>query len=137
MAEKIININDTDQMINLFGTYDENINVIQRRYDVVVLSRGTDIKISGSEENVAQAAQAVEALMKIAKTGERVTEQTLRYVTSMVSEGESKQLDNLIGLNSLSFNPVISVPCIGIIVFAISIGISALLNHVPVVKKYM
>ncbi len=97
MAERIINVNDTEQMINLFGTYDENINVIQRNYDVVVISRGTDIKISGSEENVEKAVQAIEAMMKIAKTGERVTGQTLRYVTSMVSDGESKQLDNLIG----------------------------------------
>ncbi len=97
MAEKIISIDNTDQMINLFGTYDENINVIQRQYDVVVLSRGTDIKITGSEANVEKAAKALEALMKIAKTGERVTGQTLRYVTSMVSEGESQQLDNLIG----------------------------------------
>ena len=97
MAEKIISIDNTDQMINLFGTYDENINVIQRQYDVVVLSRGTDIKITGSEANVEKAAKALEALMKIAKTGERVTGQTLRYVTSMVSEGESQQLDNLNG----------------------------------------
>ena len=51
MAERIINVNDTEQIINLFGTYDENINMIQRQYDVVVLSRGTDIKISGSDEN--------------------------------------------------------------------------------------
>ncbi len=97
MAEKVISINDTEQMINLFGTYDENINVLQRQYDVVVLSRGSDIKISGSEENVEKATQAIEALMKISKTGERVTGQTLRYVTSMVTEGETKQLDNLIG----------------------------------------
>ncbi|MGN0621625.1 MAG: PhoH family protein [Porcipelethomonas sp.] len=97
MAEKIINVNDTDQMINLFGTYDENINAVQRQYDVVVLSRGTDVKISGSEENVERAAQAIEALMKISKTGERVTGQTIRYVTSMVSDGETGQLDNLLG----------------------------------------
>ena len=70
MAEKVININDTEQMINLFGAYDENINTIQRQYDVVVLSRGSDIKISGNEENVNKAAQAIEALMKISKTGE-------------------------------------------------------------------
>ena len=86
MAEKVININDTEQMINLFGAYDENINTIQRQYDVVVLSRGSDIKISGNEENVNKAAQAIEALMKISKTGERVTGQTIRYVTSMVSD---------------------------------------------------
>lgn len=97
MAEKVININDTEQMINLFGTYDENINTIQRQYDVVVLSRGTDIKISGNEENVNKAVKAIEALMKISKTGERVTGQTIRYVTSMVSDGSAEQLDNLIG----------------------------------------
>lgn len=97
MAEKVININDTEQMINLFGTYDENINTIQRQYDVVVLSRGTDIKISGNEENVNKAVKAIEALMKISKTGERVTGQTIRYVTSMVSDGSTEQLDNLIG----------------------------------------
>ena len=97
MAEKVININDTEQMINLFGAYDENINTIQRQYDVVVLSRGSDIKISGNEENVNKAAQAIEALMKISKTGERVTGQTIRYVTSMVSDGSAEQLDNLIG----------------------------------------
>lgn len=97
MAEKIINVNDTEQIINLFGTYDENINMIQRQYDVVVLSRGTDVKISGNDENVAKASQAIEALMKISKTGERVTGQTIRYVTSMVSDGAAEQVNELIG----------------------------------------
>ena len=97
MAEKIINVDDTEQIINLFGTYDENINAIQRQYNVVVLSRGTDVKISGSEENVERAVQAISALMKISGTGERVTDQTIRYVTSMVSEGETEQLNNLLG----------------------------------------
>ena len=97
MAERIINVNDTEQIINLFGTYDENINMIQRQYDVVVLSRGTDIKISGSDENVTKASQAIEALMKISKTGDRVTGQTIRYVASMVSDGAAEQVNELIG----------------------------------------
>ena len=97
MAERIINVNDTEQIINLFGTYDENINMIQRQYDVVVLSRGTDIKISGSDENVTKASQAIEAIMKISKTGERVTGQTIRYVASMVSDGAAEQVNELIG----------------------------------------
>lgn len=97
MADKIINVNNTEQIINLFGTYDENINMIQRQYEVVVLSRGTDIKISGNEENVNKAAQAIEALMKISNTGERVTGQTIRYVTSMVSDGKGEQINELLG----------------------------------------
>ncbi len=41
--------------------------------------------------------QAISALMKISGTGERVTDQTIRYVTSMVSEGKTEQLNNLLG----------------------------------------
>ncbi|MBE6844294.1 MAG: PhoH family protein [Ruminococcus sp.] len=97
MADRILNVNDTEQIINLFGPYDENINMIQRQYGVVVISRGTDIKISGNEENVNKACQAIESLMKISKTGEKLTDQTIRYVASMVSDGESEQVNELIG----------------------------------------
>ncbi len=97
MADRILNVNDTEQIINLFGPYDENINLIQRQYGVVVISRGTDIKISGNEENVERACQAIESLMKISKTGEKLTDQTIRYVASMVSDGETQQVDELIG----------------------------------------
>ncbi len=97
MADRILNVNDTEQIINLFGPYDENINLIQRQYGVVVISRGTDIKISGNEENVDKACQAIESLMKISKTGEKLTDQTIRYVATMVSDGESEQVNELIG----------------------------------------
>ncbi len=97
MADKILNVNNTEQIIDLFGPYDENINLIQRQYGVVVISRGTEVIISGSEENVNNACQAIESLLKISKTGEKLTDQTIRYVASMVSEGESEQVDELIG----------------------------------------
>ena len=42
------------------------------------------------------------------------------------------------GLHTLTFNPVIfSVPVIAVIVFIISFIISAVLNHIPVLKKYI
>ena len=44
---------------------------------------------------------------------------------------------NNLGLNTLTFNPVLSVPVISVIVFIISSGISAVLNHIPVLKKYI
>lgn len=48
-----------------------------------------------------------------------------------------EQLNYRVGLNSLSFNPVFSVVCIGIIVFVVSFIISAILHQIPVVKKYI
>jgi phosphate starvation-inducible PhoH-like protein len=97
MADKIINVENTDQIQDLFGPYDENLNMLQRQYGVVVISRGTEIKVSGNEENVNNACQAIESLMKISGTGEKLTGQTIRYVASMVSDGEANQVDELVG----------------------------------------
>lgn len=41
------------------------------------------------------------------------------------------------GFTTLLFNPVLAVPCIGIIVFLISLLISIIINHVPILKKYI
>lgn len=46
-------------------------------------------------------------------------------------------LKQITGLNTLSFNPILSVCCISVLVFVLSFAISGVLNHIPVVKKYM
>ena len=43
----------------------------------------------------------------------------------------------MLGLNTLTFSPVISVPAISLLVFAISFAVSAVLNHVPVLRRYI
>ena len=48
-----------------------------------------------------------------------------------------EQLNIHFGLNTLLFNPIISVISIGIIAFIISFGLSSILNRIPVVKKYI
>ncbi len=47
------------------------------------------------------------------------------------------QLLRVIGINTLVFNPLLSVPVIGIIVFVISYSVSAVLNHIPILEKYI
>lgn len=91
MAERIINVDNVDEISALFGNYDDNINIIQRQYGVAVLSRGTDIRISGEEDNVRRAGSAVKALLELIKRGEVINEQSIRYVSSLVDEGESEQ----------------------------------------------
>ena len=43
----------------------------------------------------------------------------------------------LCGLNTLSFNPIFSVPVISVMVFVISFAVSGVLNHIPILKKYI
>lgn len=48
-----------------------------------------------------------------------------------------EQLNVRLGLNTLSFNSVFSVLSIGAIVFVASFSISAILNNIPIIKKYI
>ena len=86
MAEVIISLENIEHAISLFGNYDENINLLQRQYNVAILNRGNDIRISGEEKAVTKAKSAVEALLALIKKGEIINEQNIRYVNSMVEE---------------------------------------------------
>lgn len=97
MVEKIINVDKMEHVLSLFGNYDENINLIQRNYNVVILSRGSDIKITGSEENVCKASLVIEQLLKIVEKGDTISEQSIRYVISMVEDGMHEDIQKLSG----------------------------------------
>ena len=62
MAEQTLNIERMEHALSLFGSFDENIRQLEQHYQVSVLCRGTEIKISGDEEKVMLAARAVESL---------------------------------------------------------------------------
>ena len=47
-----------------------------------------------------------------------------------------EKLSSILKLNTLSFNAIVSVPVIALIVFAASLCVSVILNHIPVIKKY-
>ena len=91
MAEATVNVSSMNSIITLFGKFDENVNILQRQYDVAILSRGNDIRISGSEDNVNRARAAVETLAAMADKGEAINEQSLRYIFSMVEENSVKE----------------------------------------------
>ena len=95
ITEKTISVDSMDTMLSLFGSYDENINLIQREYDVVVLGRGEDIKITGEEHGVFNAGEAINGLITMIKKGEKLDEQTIRYVFALVREGRQYELNNL------------------------------------------
>ena len=42
-----------------------------------------------------------------------------------------------LGLNTLTFNSLLAVPIIGVIVFCGSFLISGILNHIPILNKYI
>lgn len=95
MSEVVINMENIEQAISLFGNYDENINLLQKQYNVAILNRGNDIRISGNENEVNKAKAAITTLIDMIKKGETISEQNIRYVNSMVNEGTEKEIVQL------------------------------------------
>jgi phosphate starvation-inducible PhoH-like protein len=95
MAEKLIAVDSMETMLSLFGSYDENVNMIQREYGVAVLGRGEDIKVTGDEQGVFNACEAINGLITMINSGEKLTEQSIRYVFALVREGRQYELNNL------------------------------------------
>ncbi len=97
VIEQIINVDRMEQAVALFGNFDENIRLIEQQFGVAILSRDSDLKVSGEPEAVAKATRAIEGLLQLLNRGEQLTEQNVRYVLMLVSEGTDDQLPALTG----------------------------------------
>lgn len=92
MFEQTINVDRMEHAVNLFGSFDENMKLIEKQYGVDVINRGSDIKISGEPENVATAVRAIGGLLALINKGEALSEQNVRYVMTLVNEGHEDKL---------------------------------------------
>ena len=97
MFEQVINVDRMEQTVSLFGSFDENIRLIESQYNVKVVSRGSEIKVSGDVENVSKAVRAINGLLVLINRGEALSEQNVRYVLSLVNEGSEDKLCEMTG----------------------------------------
>jgi len=95
MVEQIINIDRMEHALMLFGSFDENIKIIESEYHVTITNRVNDIKIGGEPENVMLAKRCIETLLKMINKGEQIGEQTIRYVISLVKDGTEETIEVL------------------------------------------
>ena len=88
--ERMINVERVDDLISVFGSFDENIRRIEEALNVRIINRGTDLKITGDEERVDKAAKTLESLLSLASRGETIDEQRVRYLITLVNEGNEQ-----------------------------------------------
>ena len=95
MSERIINAERIEQIINVFGSFDENIKRIEQTYGVKITNRGTELKISGEDEAADRADRAIEGLLLLAAKGETIDEQKVRYLIDLVSSGNEDKIGEM------------------------------------------
>ncbi len=90
--ERIVNAERVEDLIAVFGSFDENIKRIEDALNVQVVNRGTDLRVTGDEEMVDKAVRTLEGLLALAAKGEVIDEQRVRYLITLVSEGNDHQV---------------------------------------------
>ena len=84
-----------EHALALFGSFDENVRLIEQEYGVTVTCRGTEIKVFGDEQGVSFAVRTITGLLSLINKGETLSDQNVRYVMAMVSEGREDKVASL------------------------------------------
>ena len=95
MVEKRMNVDRMEHVISVFGSFDENLRIIEQELIVKVTDRDSELKIVGQAENVMYAERAIEALLALVARGENIDTRTVHYILGVVKEGEEQKLEKL------------------------------------------
>ena len=85
--EQRISIERLEQAINLFGSFDENIRLIESEFHVTVAN--------GEPEDTMLACKALSALLTLSNRGEAINEQNVRYVIGLARSGQEEKIGEL------------------------------------------
>ncbi len=83
--EKTYEAKSLSSVMDVFGSFDENVKLIERELDVKISNSGNTIKMTGADAE--KAAAVVEQLASLSEQGEELTEQNVRYAIFMAQEG--------------------------------------------------
>ena len=100
MIQKTVALENADLTARLFGSFDINVRMLERAFDVSIQNReggeNDAVTVKGEDaEAVRMAADAIQYLKTMARYNEMLTEQQVKYVVDMVRAGREEELRGL------------------------------------------
>ena len=96
MIEKIIPIDSAEQLSSILGSYDKNIELIEKHFGVRIahsFGNADSLSVSGDDErSVDLALTVINYLKRISTLGEVISEQKVEYTMSMIEDGKAEEL---------------------------------------------
>lgn len=86
MINRQIDVPENVEMAQIFGSFDENMKLVEKALNINVAAGDGVLRISGEEECVEKASQVINILMQIIAGGERIDQQKILYAITMVQE---------------------------------------------------
>ena len=108
MSEQLISI-PAEHSVNVFGRFDEYAKKIERALKVSIITRGSEVHVSGDEHSVSMAVGVLESLLKLSQSNGVVTEQNADYAIAMAMEERRNavvELDKDIVCRTIAGKPI-------------------------------
>lgn len=79
----------------IFGSFDENVRLIEKDAKVTILNKSEGIRISGEEEGVSKAVRTLKSMIRMAEMGETVSSQHVNYILGLNAEDAGRDVSEL------------------------------------------
>ena len=95
IIEQMIQVERMEHAAELFGSFDGNIDILRDALGVNIVTRDGEIRVSGKKEDVDEAVRAIMGLLKLIEKGEQLTDQAVRYMLTLVKEGNESEIASI------------------------------------------
>lgn len=95
--DRWIEIENLNQMMELFGRFDENMKLLEEELDVQIVARDTQLYLLGNDKSVDIAYTVITKLLDSIKDGGRIDRGKVRYYIQLAKEGDADDISELMG----------------------------------------
>ncbi len=92
-----IKVDSMDELMKLFGPFDENIKAICAAFDVKVVMQEGESSLYGEAENVAKASRVVDKLRNFIASGDEIDIGRVNYLCDLAKMDKLEDADELMG----------------------------------------
>jgi len=89
VSETKLVLADNEEAVALAGSHDGNLRLIERELGARIAARGNEIRLRGTAQQVARAAELLGELRKLVRMGHAITAGEIEYAARMVGSGQA------------------------------------------------
>jgi phosphate starvation-inducible PhoH-like protein len=95
LTERIIDIDNIETLMALFGNFDQNVKFIEEEVGVQIIARETQIRIIGEEANVQLTVNVIEKLLEMIRNRETLDISRIGYAIQLARSGKEDVIREL------------------------------------------
>ncbi|MCL2426407.1 MAG: PhoH family protein [Oscillospiraceae bacterium] len=95
MGELTMSIDRLENIISVFGSFDENLKIIEEELSVSIIDRNSELTVTGDEENIHYTQRIINGLLLVAAKGEPIDSQKVKYIIGLVREGHDDKIGEI------------------------------------------